>query len=219
MRDLWKENLQTIKKNWSWSYYKTYYLWPSVGVLIALVLFAWFIKDTVFPKRMVCAGCAYGIELSEKQQEALQDGYIRAMGLNPKKAFAGLSTDNIFEDTNQQMDANEQQMALIAQVAAGDIHYLIFDERNLLRYQNSGIYEPLDEVLSEDVLQRVKGNTYSLTDSDSGEEYLAAIDLKALGLLNEEWQQEGYLIFTIGVPSEEFADTFFAYLCEAFSKE
>lgn len=192
-------------------YYKTYYLKLTIIVLIGIVLFAWFIKDTFFQKEMVCVGCAYGVELTDEQIYALTDGYLDYYGYNPQKCDAYLSTDNMFEGTEQQMDANGQEMALFAQIAAGQIYYLILDEYTLNLYINGGIYAGLDEALPADKIDELADAVVNLTDPETGESYRAAIDLKKLGFLKDD-SRDGYLIYTIAKPDDEYPERFLQYL-------
>ena len=197
-------------------YFKTYYLTATIVTLICLALFAWFVKDTFFQPEPVCMGCAYGVELTDEQRYALTDGYMDYYGYNPRKCAAYVSTDNMFEGTEQQMDANGQEMALFAQIAAGQIYYLILDEYTLNLYINGGVYAGLDEVLPKNVVDGLGDAVVNLVDPETNESYRVAIDLKKIGFLSEEWQQ-GYLIYTIARPDSEYPLRLLEYL-QAISK-
>lgn len=200
-----------------WDYYKTYYLKATIIAVIGLALFAWFIKDTFFQQEPVSMGCAYGVELTDEQKYTLTDGYMDYYGYNPKKCDAYVSTDNMFEGTQQQMDANGQEMALFAQIAAGQIYYLILDESTMNLYLNGGIYAGLDEVLPADLIDGLNDAVINLTDPETNESYRAAIDLKKIGFLTEDWQ-EGYLIYTIARPDDEYPVKLLQYLLDKGTK-
>lgn len=202
-----------MDKDKKWDYFKTYYLKGSIVVAILLILFIWFVKDVFFQKEGACMGCVYGVELTDEEKYILMDGYLDYFELNPRKYSAFVSTDNMFENTEQQMDANSHEMALIAQIAAGEIYYLILDKDILEMYSNSGIYSTLDEVLEEELIAELKAKdmVVNLTDSDSLKEYPTAIDLKKLGFIKEDYR-EAYLVFTIARPDDDFPKRFLNYL-------
>lgn len=197
------------------SYLMTYYKWPAIFFVIGLVLFAWFVKDTFFQPEPVSMGCAFGVTLTEEEKTLLTDGYLEYYGHDPKKNVAVVATDNMFEGTAQQMDANGNQMALFAQIAAGEIYYLILDDYLLELYSNGGVYCGLNEVLPKDVVQKLvdSGCTRQLTDPDTGEVYEAAIDLKSIGFLTKE-DPDGYLIYTIARPDEGYPLRLYEYLVD-----
>lgn len=195
-----------------WDYYKTYYLKATIVAVVCLILFGWFIKDTFFQPEPVCMGCAYGIELSDEQKNVLTNGYMKYYGYNPKKCSAYVATDNMFEGTAQQMDASSHEMALFAQIAAGQIYYLILDEYTLNLFSNGGVYAGLDEVLPANVVDELGDAVYTLTDSETNTKYKAAIDLKKLGFLTEDWQHDGYLVFTIARPDDDFPKRLYEYI-------
>lgn len=192
-------------------YLLTYYKWPGIFLLIGLAMLGWFVKDVFFQPEPVSMGCAYGVELTDEQKNELTDGYMEYYGYNPKKCAAVVATDNLFEGTAQQMDANGQEMALFAQIASGQIYYLILDESLLKLYANGGIYSGLEEVLPKEMVDSFGDNVMTLTDPETGEEYKAAVDLKALGFFTEEWQ-DGYLVFTIARPDDEYPIRLINYL-------
>lgn len=202
--------VSNMNKEQKWDYFKSYYLAKTVCAVICLVLLLWFIKDTFFQKEIVSAGCVYGIDISEDEKLALTDGYIEYYRYNPKKYCAYVSTDNMFEGTEQQMDANAHEMALFAQIAAGEIYYLILDKENFDMMANGEIYASLNDLFIDGLPEGIKDCTVELTDSETGELYPAAVDLKKSGLLGAN--KDGYLVFTVGVRDKEFPKKFLAYL-------
>lgn len=193
-----------------WDYFKTYYLKISIVILTGIVLFAWFIADTVFQKKGANMGCAYAVELSEEQKKALTDGYLEYYDLSRKKYSAALATDNMFEGTDQQMDANSHEMALFAQIAAGEIYYLILDRDTLDLWANGGIYSRLEENFDSEELKELDDLAVDVKDYETGELYPTAIDLRKMGFLNEN--QEGYLVFTISRPDDEYPYRLLKYI-------
>lgn len=204
------KKISNMNKGQKWEYFKSYYLVKSVVAVICLLLFVWFVKDVFFQKKVVNAGCVYGIEISEEERLALTDGYLNYYNYNPRKYCAYISTDNMFEGTEQKMDASTHEMALFAQVAAGEIYYFIVDRNNLDMMANGGIYASLDELFPEGLPKEIKQCTIELVDPDTQNLYAAAIDLKKAGVLNDG--REAYLVFTVGIPDMEYPEKFLSYL-------
>lgn len=202
--------ISNMDKAQKWDYFKTYYLVKTIALVIGLVLLVWFIKDTFLQKKIVNAGCVYGVEISEEERIALTEGYLKYYDINPKKYASYVSTDNMFEGTEQQMDANAHEMALIAQATAGEVFYLILDRENLEMMENSGIILSLDEAFIGEVPKVELDSLVSLKNPETNESYNAAIDLKKAGILKDG--REGYLVFTIGIPDSGYPKRFLDYL-------
>lgn len=205
MKKLIDEELNKISnmpREQRWDYFKAYYLSKTIILLVGIVLLIWFVSDTIFQKEIVNSGCVYGVEISEEEKNALTEGYLNFYKYNPKKYCAYISTDNMFEGTEQQMDANTHEMALFAQIAAGEIYYLILDKDNLEKMASGGIYASLDDVFVDGLPEEVEGCEVELTDAESGNLYKAAIDLKKAGILKDG--REGYLVYTIGVKDKDY---------------
>jgi len=208
-----KEKISQMNRDQKWDYFKTYYLAKTIVLFVAIVLFIWFVKDTFFQKKIANAGCVYGVEISEEEKVALTEGYLDYYSIDKKKYGAYISTDNMFEDTEQKMDANAHEMALFAQIAAGEIYYLILDKENFEKMSNGGIFASLDEVFADEGLpEEIKDRTVKIIDKESGVEYNAAIDLRGTGLFNDD--TEAYLVFTIGIPDKEYPKRFLDYIFE-----
>lgn len=202
--------ISQMNKEQKWDYYKSYYLSWTIVLVIGLALLAWFISDTVFQKKIVNAGCVYGVEISEEEKTALTEGYLNYYKYNPKKYVSYISTDNMFEGTEQQMDANAHEMALFAQIAAGEVYYLILDKENLDMLSKGGIYSSLEDLFPSGLPNEVSDCIVDLVDPDNGKLYPAAIDLKKAGIFNDN--REGYLVFTVGIPNMEYPGMFIEYI-------
>lgn len=203
------DKVSSMDKHKRLEYFKTYYLTGTIIAVVAIVLLVWLIKDTVFQKKMVCAGCVYGIELSDEQKYALTDGFLEYYDYNPKNYFAAVATDNMFEDTAQQMDANSHEMALYSQIAADQIYYLIVDEKTLNKMATGGIIASVDEVLPKEQYEILKDYVY-LCDDGEGNTYETAISLSAFDFFEEN--QDGYLVFTVAKTYDGFKEQFIEYL-------
>lgn len=206
--------ISQMTKEQKWEYFKAYYLVKLVALVVGLALFVWFIADTFFQKTPVNSGCVFGVEISDEERYALTEGYLDYYNYNHKKYCAYISTDNMFEGTAQQMDANTHEMALLAQVTAGEIFYFILDNENLEMLSSGGIYSSIDELFPKGLPKRFENCTIEMTDPESGDKYAAAIDLKKAGILSDG--REGYLVFTIGIPDNNYPMSFLNYLDKTF---
>lgn len=202
--------ISEMNKQQKWDYFKSYYMVKCILLFIGLLLFIWFVKDVFFQKKAVNAGCVYGVEISDEEKNALTDGFLEYYNYDKNKYCAYISTDNMFEGTAQQMDANTHEMALFAQIAAGEIYYLILDKDTFYAMKNGGIYMTLDEAFPKGLPKVFSDSTVELTDEESNETYEVGIDLKKAGILNDG--REGYLVFTVGIPDKEYPGLFLNYL-------
>lgn len=202
--------ISKLDKNQKWDYFKSYYMVKCILLFIGLLLFIWFVKDVFFQKKAVNAGCVYGVEISDEEKNALTDGFLEYYNYDKKKYCAYISTDNMFEGTAQQMDANAHEMALFAQIAAGEIYYLILDKDTFFAMKNGGIYLTLDEAFPEGLKEPFRDSTVELTDEETGESHQVGIDLKKAGILDDG--REGYLVFTVGIPDKNYPGQFLDYL-------
>lgn len=186
------------------SYFKTYYMVPCIVVIVVIALAIWFIADTVFQKKNVSFGVVYNVNISDETETLLTDGYMERYGYDSKKCMTAISRDNLFDGTAQQMDAYSSQMALFAQIAAGEVHYLIVDKSMLDVMQTGGIFASVDEVLSDEMYKNVQDSVVILSDED-GKEYVGAIDLCKLKIV-PDCDNGAYLCISVSTPDEQYPD-------------
>jgi len=204
-----KDKISQMNKDQKWDYFKTYYLVKVIVATIAAVLLVWFVKDTFFQKKIANSGCVYGVEITDEEKKILTEGFLDYYNYDNRKYCAYISTDNMFEGTEQKMDANAQEMALFAQIAAGEIYYLILDEENFDRMSNGGIFASLDEIFEGNLPDEIRDKTVKLIDEATGEEYNVAIDITDMGIFRDG--RKGVLVFTVGIPDKEYPQRFLDY--------
>ena len=205
-----KDKVSGMNKEQKWEYFKAYYLAKTICVVIAIILLIWFVNDTILQKKVVSAGCVYNVPVSDDAKEALTIGFLDYYHYDKNKYEAFVSIDNMFEDTEQKMDANAQEMALITQASAGEIHYLILDRNNFDRYASGGIYASLDELFKDGLPEKVKDKVIYADEPESGISYPAAIDLSDTKLFGDS--KEALLVFTIGIPDKDYPKKFLDYI-------
>lgn len=180
-----KDKISAMNKEQKFEYFKAYYLAKLICAFVGIILLVWFVNDTFLQKKVVSAGCVYGVFASDDAKEALTKGYLDYYSYDNNKYEAFISTDNMFEDTEQKMDANAQEMALITQASAGEIHYLILDNNNFDRYASGGIYASLDELFKDGLPKEIKDKVIYTQDEESGISYPAAIDISGTKLFKD----------------------------------
>lgn len=205
-----KDKISAMNKEQKFEYFKAYYLAKLICAFIGIILLVWFVNDTFLQKQVVSAGCIYGVLVSDDTKEALTTDYLDYYSYDKDKYEAFISTDNMFEDTEQKMDANAQEMALITQASAGEIHYLILDKNNFDRYASGGIYASLDELFKDGLPEKVKDKVIYTKDPESGISYPAAIDISGTKLFADS--KEALLVFTIGIPNKDYPVKLLEYI-------
>lgn len=207
-----KNKISQMDKNQKWDYFKTYYMAKTIALVVVIVLLTWFIKDTFFQKKIANSGCVYGVELTDEEKIKLTEGYLDYYDIDKRRYCAYISTDNMFEATEQKMDASTHEMALFAQIAAHEIYYLILDEENFYRLANGGVYASLDDIFTEGLPDEIKNKTITFTDQETGDECAVAIDLKGNGLFSDG--REAFLVFTVGIKDKEYPGRFLDYILD-----
>lgn len=161
----WRENIrieiEKVKKMnraEKWSYFKTYYLVKTLIALTALILIIWFVYDMKQASREVLiSGCMVNVEMDDEGYVFLTDGYQNYLGIDEKEGITQISPDNYLDFLGeQQMDNYSYEMALMAQIAAGDFDYMILDEAAYEHFLDAEIYADVNNVLSADQLELCK---------------------------------------------------------------
>ncbi len=151
-----KEKVKDMDKKTKWSYFKTYYLSKVLIGLAVLCMVVWFGYDMIQGSReIVMSGCMINVNINSEGHQFLTNDYVTASGNDPKKVIAQVSLENnlMFMDEEQAMDNQSYEMALFAQIAAGDYDYMILDEAAFEHFQKADIYSDLSQVLSSQELE------------------------------------------------------------------
>ncbi len=192
-----KEKIAAMDKKQKWSYYKTYYLVPTVVTAFVMVCIIWFLYDAVFSRKNVLyTGALVGCQVSDAGRDYLTEGFREVLGGRQGKDSVILSED-LWIAFSEEDVKNYQSMdsSLYVNIAAGDFNYMLIDGAMVNQYAELNALADLsgyvhtyriaeedlfltedDEVvaikLSADAVERME--ITSLT----GEVYLAIVDVK-----------------------------------------
>lgn len=197
--ELEKKKIEEMSSKEKLSYFKTYYLKKVVVSIFMLVLLIWFIVDMVNSnKEILIAGCMVNVEVGSAGYYYMTDDYLEYADVNSKKNIAYLAVGNRLNFLDgQDMDNYSYEMALIAQLAAGDFHYMILDKSALERFQSLDVYVDMEEVLTKEQLEEYKDAIVYLESEEKGsEKEAAAIELTDTQLVKkyEIEPKEAYLV-------------------------
>lgn len=140
-----KEELAKVKSmngKQRWSYYKSYYLAPTIIGLFVVACLAWFLYDAVLSrKQIIYSGGVIGVGITDEGLEYLSDGYLTYLGGNPKKQMIAVTKDNFLtvEDEAQYGDQS-MDMALYTQIAVGEYDFFIMGKGALENYAGFDCY-------------------------------------------------------------------------------
>ena len=134
-----------------WEYFKTYYLTATIIGLVVIVLAAHLIYSVLLGKREVLAsGCFVNVDISEAGELFLTDEYVVFCEKTDKTAVANLSSGNTFDFFSENpLDNNSYEMALLTQLSAGEYQYMILDKTGLERFAKLDVYSDLEEMLTD----------------------------------------------------------------------
>lgn len=180
LKDKLKTELEKIRKmnaGERWSYFKTYYLSLFLIGLIVFVLLLHFCFDMKQNNREVLSsGCLVNVSIKAEGVVFLTDDYVDACDKSLKDAVSYLSTDNTlkFMEDNP-LDQDSYEMALTAQIFAGEYSYMILDETALSHFEKDDFYANLEKTLTQSQCDRLKDRMVSQKMQDG--EYPVAINL------------------------------------------
>ncbi len=200
------------------NYFKTYYLSKTIAAVCILGLVIWFVIDMKNAnKEILIAGCMVNVEVGTGGYHYMTDHYLEYAQADEKKEVAYLSVGNRLNFLNgQEMDNYSYEMALIAQLSAGDFQYMILDESALDRFQELDVYIDMEEVLTKEQLKKYKDSIVYLKSEEKDSEEAAAFMLKDTKLVNEYEPEpkDIYLVFIDVNFDKEKCTKFINYLLE-----
>ncbi|MFI3213314.1 MAG: hypothetical protein R3Y24_08215 [Eubacteriales bacterium] len=130
-------------------YFLDYYKFHTIGVLLALILVTFFIRDIMAQKD----SAMYAIYINgfpNVESEEFMEGFSEYIGINTDKEETILE-DNFYlseEDTSEYTMANVQK--LVALAAAGSLDVIVADEYYFNQYGAQGFFHDLRDVLSQE---------------------------------------------------------------------
>lgn len=202
----WKQSLkqetEKVKKmnpGERWQYFKTYYLTKAVIALVILALLLFFFRDMRMNQRqMLASGCMVNVTTDADGFLFLTDDYVSFCGKTVKEATAQLSDDNTLDFMKENpLDQDSYEMALTAQICAGEYQYMILDETAFAYFEKLDVYADLTQILTPAQQKQLSDKVVYRKQKDGEKQVACAITLSGSTLeqhckLNP---QEAYLVF------------------------
>lgn len=201
IKEKWKLRVSEFKQMDSrqrWSYFKKYYLLKCIIALIFLAMVLHFGFDIRQNHREVLAsGCLVDVEISPQGVVYLTDDYLSACHKNPKASVSYLSTDNTLSfSSDAPLDQDSYEMALIAQISAGEYSYMILDEQALGYFVESDFYADLGKVLSKEQYHRLEWRLNYQNMQDGKYPVALCLDKTDIAGYLQTDASKAYLVFT-----------------------
>ncbi len=194
------EKIKAMSGAKKWDYFKTYYMTKTIIAVLLIIIGIWIGHDIRESCReILLSGCTVHVNMNEEGYRFFTEDFIKYQGKDPEKVVAQLALDNPlqFMDAEQQMDNSSYEMALIAQMAAGDYDYMLLDKAALTRFQKEELYADLEELLSPEELAIWQDRLIYFEKPDGkGDTFAGAIRLTdtAMDLSYEFDAEEVYLV-------------------------
>lgn len=167
-----------------WDYFKTYYLKATIVIIIAFALLLHLLYSIILGKREVLAsGCFVNVGISEEGALFLTDEYLAFCGKTDKDAVTTVALDetvDIYGELPMSTDTYEE-MALLAQLSAGDYQYMILDKAGLERFAQLELYADLEEILDEQQMTYLEDRIVYIENQAGKDNTASAISLAGTG--------------------------------------
>lgn len=190
------EKIKEMDPKKRWNYFVSYYLWMVVIVIALIAMAIHLVYDMKMSFRDVeAAGCLVNIAADPQTEDFLTDEYLAECGLSPKKSVAYLTYETTEFLKDNPVDQDSYEMALNAQLCAGQYSYMIMDEAGLEHFESLDVYADVEKVLSE--TQKEKTKDCLVYREQDGKQHAVAISLKDTGFVENYHlnPQETYLVF------------------------
>lgn len=152
------QKIASLPPGQRWDYFVSYYLWWCLGLLFALAclfLFFFDVKDS--RRELVLSGILVNTEVSPEGQAFLTEGFLSENTESRDGRIYAEREYILFAGAEDTLDQYRRVMALTAQVAAGEVDYLILDRSALEGLSGSGIFCDAAVLLEEEDLSALRG--------------------------------------------------------------
>ncbi len=173
------EKIKAMDAKKRWNYFQSYYLAKTaiaIALILMLISMAYEMKQAA--REELLSGCFINADINMDGYQFLTDDYMQHCGKSKKDALTYLSLGNTMDFMNENpLDGDSYEMALIAQISAGDFDYMILDEPAFEHYREVDFYADLEQTLSEDQQKTYAERIVYQKDKDGTNEMAAAIEL------------------------------------------
>lgn len=202
------DKFKSMDSKKKWDYFKTYYLKVTIIIIIAIALLIHLLYSIGLGKREVLAsGCFVNVGISEEGVLFLTDEYLTFCEKTDKDAVATVALDenlDVYGETPMSTDPYVE-MALLAQLSAGEYQYMILDREGLEKFAQLELYADLESILDEKQISNLEDRIVYLDNQAGKDNTASAIVLTGTGFATKYqlMPKEVYLAFVNIEPDAE----------------
>ena len=215
----WKKFIETMKGlTWKerFQHFWEYYKWIAIAAVVVIAMTISIVSSVVQnSKEMLYSGVCINLSMSDEGNAYLTEGWFAQLGGNEKKQQIELVPMALNLEANALTDvesANNEK--LIAMVTTGELDYMLMDASALTNAGKNGMFAPLDEFLSQEMIAKFEGKIVTL--QVDGKNYLAAIDISDLPFVKKHMGSTNkvYIGFPGNTSRSERNEAFLQYLMD-----
>ena len=215
----WKKFIETMKGlTWKerFQHFWEYYKWIAIAAVVVIAMTISIVSSVVQnSKEMLYSGVCINLSMSDEGNAYLTEGWFAKLGGNEKKQQIELVPMALNLEANALTDvesANNEK--LIAMVTTGELDYMLMDASALTNAGKNGMFAPLDEFLSQEMIAKFEGKIVTL--QVDGKNYLAAIDISDLPFVKKHMGSTNkvYIGFPGNTSRSERNEAFLQYLMD-----
>lgn len=179
-----------------WEYYKEYLWIAAVAAIFLAAMIAGIINVN---KETVVRGMLVNIAIDQEGYDYLSEDYGEKLELTGNQEVALTYTNfKSLEDPTSTEDNAYASMAVVNEVSARILDYIILDQMSMEYYLNMGVYMDLEEFFTEEELATIPQEWLIYAREEGSEEtWLAAIDISELAFVKDNVTSEGATYFAL----------------------
>lgn len=187
----WKQRIDHL-----WTYYKEWVWIAAVVIIVMIGIISSFIQAG---KDVVVTGMLVNISITQEGHNYLQEDYFAHVGADEKNDIVRLEYTNFesLADPTNNENNYYSAMALIAEVSATTLDYIIQDELALEFYIYQDVYMDLEEFFTPEEIEALAGKLIYAEEEDSDDPWLMAIDITDLPFVQDNITSDGKVYFSL----------------------
>lgn len=209
-KEKFKKEIQKISAmdgKQKFSYFKTYYLIPTMIIVFLLVCLVSFLYDAVFARKQILySGGICSCTVSEEGKRILTEDFWRELN-GTKRQEVVLSEDLILSYAEEDAYNNQSTDAVLYTfLATGEFHYLLMDEKVVRHIVEMDAFVDISEqakenaVRLEDCIRNEEGNPVAMklpeelqkklgVSGNTGDVYLAFVRIEGSHDINDQFTE------------------------------
>lgn len=201
------EKISAMDGKQKFSYFKTYYLIPTMIIVFLLVCLVSFLYDAVFARKQILySGGICSCTVSEEGKRILTEDFWRELN-GTKRQEVVLSEDLILSYAEEDAYNNQSTDAVLYTfLATGEFHYLLMDEKVVRHIVEMDAFVDISEqakenaVRLEDCIRNEEGNPVAMklpeelqkklgVSGNTGDVYLAFVRIEGSHDINDQFTE------------------------------